>query len=321
MSFIFLGMATTGILSFMEKYSEAISAFHVVFSFTFLLIAIFHIFNNIKPLKKYFSDKKHRIILLITLILVSFIAISATFQLPPFSNFINLGKNLRKNSEISKKVEYQIKTHSDIIGKTLKIDFRAGSEYTSKTKLPDGRVITSIPQFAIWIADKDDKFLETLYVSGKSAKGSYSNGARRPESLPIWSHARNIKSSDGLMMPSKEKPLPDALTGATPLTSFTVISKYKETDSLKLMIEVNKSFDPNEYFNKKTFANDKVYVKSPNGQPSLLYSVNINKGDSGIKLATLIGHGHISGANGSINIDLSKFTTALKILKGIIVEY
>jgi len=321
MTFIFIGMAVTGVLSFMEKYNEAISAFHVVFSFTFLLVSGFHIFNNFKPLKKYFSAKKNRMVLLVTLVVASYITISAAYQLPPFSNFVDFGKDLRKNTEVTKKVEYQIKTHSNIVGKTLKIDFRAGSQYTSKTTLPDGRVITSIPQFAVWIADKDGKYLETLYVSGKSAKASYYGGARRPGALPVWSHARNVKAKDGLMMPSKESALPDALTGATPLTNFTVISKYKDIDSLKLMIEVNKSFDANEHFNKKNFPEDKVFAKSPNGQPSLLYSVNINKDETGIKLAKLIGHGHISGADGSINADISKITTALKILKGIIIEF
>ena len=70
LAFIFIGMAVTGVMSFMEKYNELLSGFHVIFSLTFVLTTFFHLFKNIKPLKNYFSAKKNRMILVSVIALV-----------------------------------------------------------------------------------------------------------------------------------------------------------------------------------------------------------------------------------------------------------
>ncbi|MDF7808204.1 hypothetical protein P4E94_12195 [Pontiellaceae bacterium B12219] len=54
-AFMFIGMAVTGVMSYIWKYNERLSAFHVIFSLSFLTLALFHIFNNYKPLKTYLT--------------------------------------------------------------------------------------------------------------------------------------------------------------------------------------------------------------------------------------------------------------------------
>ena len=43
---------------------------------------------------------------------------------------------------------------------------------------------------------------------------------RAPQTLPYWAHKRGIKATDGLYMPDHQNPVPDAYTGATPVTGF-----------------------------------------------------------------------------------------------------
>ncbi|MGL1886623.1 MAG: DUF4405 domain-containing protein [Reichenbachiella sp.] len=317
---IFIGMAVTGIMSYFTKYDETLSAVHTIFSLLFVGTALFHIFNNHKPLRNYCMHNKTRIFSLVLPLVIGCVLVGALFSIPPFKNIIEFGKSMRQQDEISKKTEYVITTKSKEIGKNIKIDFRAGSEYLTKKTLSDGRTLTLIPQVAVWLQDETGRYLETLYISGKSATGNYSGGKnRRPGALPVWSHARNIKSSDGLMMPDSNNAVSDAVSGATPLTGYSVVSKYPQDRSLKLMIECNKSFDFNDHFNKKNFAHDSTYVKNPNGQPSLVYSADLNE-NTELVLAHLIGHGHISGADGAIHADVSHITSAVNIFKGIIIE-
>lgn len=315
----FLGMALTGGLSYVSKYDARLSDFHVVFSLVFVLLALFHISNNFKPLRNYLVQGRPGLLLGI-LGGVLGLVLGVAYSLPPFRQIVEFGRELRSRDEVRKKVEWVLTTRSEALGEPLVIDFRAGPEYTSETKLPDGRVIRSIPQVAVWIEDGEGTYLETLFVSGKAGSGGYSGGKnRRPGALPVWSHARGVRAADGLFMPDANSSLPDAVTAATPLTSFSVHSKVLGRPGLRVMIEINKSFDSNDFFNKETFAHDPVYVKNPNGQPSLVYRADLDEGPS-LVLAKLLGHGHISGGDGKIDPDLSRMTTALEIFKGIVVE-
>ena len=46
-----------------------------------------------------------------------------------------------------------------------------------------------------------------------------------PRHLPYWAHKRGVLASDGLFMPEPENPVPDAYSGATPVTGFTLNSR------------------------------------------------------------------------------------------------
>ncbi len=48
---------------------------------------------------------------------------------------------------------------------------------------------------------------------------------RRPESLPYWSHRRGVVYPDGLYMPTRENPLTDAVTAASPEGNFRLGTK------------------------------------------------------------------------------------------------
>jgi len=80
------------------------------------------------------------------------------------------------------------------------------------------------PQIAIWITDNQGSFFDTVYVTRKTAKG-YGNrggslddrmGGSRLSILPVWAHSRGIDYGNGNFYPTYDKPLPDAISSATP---------------------------------------------------------------------------------------------------------
>lgn len=215
-------------------------------------------------------------------------------------------------------VKEEIKTNINGKGLTLKIDFEKGKGHNH-------------PLFAIWIEDTLNNYIQTLYVSksiatstfnyGEANKGKWMPGViRRPAALPYWGHQRGIKAPDGLYLPTVEDPVPDAYTGATPQAGFLLISK---TDSIpprfiKVLVEINQSWDWNEYWHNDMYPNDVEYRTS--SQPAVVYAAVI---DTWQKASTWelkpVGHSHYSGKDGKLYPGLNTLTTALHIAKRITV--
>jgi hypothetical protein len=181
------------------------------------------------------------------------------------------------------------------------------------------------PSLSVWVEKTDSSYLQTLYISKSVATGTYdhiskSNGkwiageANYPAALPYWSHKSNFKNDKGQYYPTKSNPVPDAYTGATPLNSFELISKFDKAIDGKyiVLLEVNQTWDWNEYWTNSKFPDDADYKTSC--QPSVVYAVEIDTRSS-VKEYYLkaIGHGHYSGSDGKLYPDLSTLTTALHI--------
>ncbi|MBK7028978.1 MAG: hypothetical protein IPH45_07125 [Bacteroidales bacterium] len=189
------------------------------------------------------------------------------------------------------------------------------------------------PTFAIWLEDTDGKYVQTLFVTraigqgvftyGDKSEGTWKPGeVRRPAALPYWSHKRGVKATDGLFTPSPENPVPDAYSGATPKGSFNLQSRSDQSLSgdVILLLEVNQTWDWNEYWTNGLYPDDKDYKTSC--QPSLVYSAKLNPSISGewVEL-TPVGHGHYAGKDGSLTKDISTLTTAKQIMKSIKVRW
>jgi len=205
-------------------------------------------------------------------------------------------------------------------GSLITIKFEKGKEHNH-------------PLFAIWLADENGKYIQTLYVSQSIGKGIFrhvnhdsykhweSGEIQRPAALPYWAHQRNIKNEFGTFNPTPRQPVVDAYTGATPSSSFILKceTEKKLRGKYKIMLELNQSWDWNEYWTNDKFPNDKEYKTS--SQPALVYSVDIDLNNLAPEyLMKPIGHSHYSGANGELDSDLSTITTALQIAKSISVK-
>lgn len=182
------------------------------------------------------------------------------------------------------------------------------------------------PQIAIWLEDIQGNYLSTVYVTHKIATQSWlaSGGNRRKEALPHWCHSRGVKYNDGLYLPTKKEPLTDGISGATPHGSFDVkLSPTNLQRQFIIKIEVNHSTDFNEAFPKSAKKGEANYSggKEGSGQPAVVYAVTIDltAGEKSVE-ANLIGHSSPDGNSGSIEEDLSGFTTALHIIKRIKVD-
>lgn len=185
-----------------------------------------------------------------------------------------------------------------------------------------GELITkkNPPQFAIWIEDTTGHYLTTLFATYKIAtEGWVSNkGNRRKEALPHWCHQRGFIDSDGLYLPTKDVPLTDGITGATPIEDKTLLVKWSGTQPFVIKAEFNHSVDFNNTYNKNLKPGDKNYSGGDegSGQPSVIYSKTIDF-DSQTYTLNLIGHGSPDGTDGRIYSNLSDLTTSTSIVKEI----
>jgi len=177
------------------------------------------------------------------------------------------------------------------------------------------------PQIAIWMEDLTGNYLSTVYASHKIATQSWIGSNRRKEALHVWCHARGVQYPDGLYLPTKEQPLADGISGATPHGSFDV--KIRPVGDLKqfvVKIELNHSTDWNDNYPENAKEGDTNY-SGDSGQPAVVYSAEIDL-DSGRKqyTATIIGHSSPDGSNGDIYPGISSLTSALNIAKEITIN-
>lgn len=203
-------------------------------------------------------------------------------------------------------------------GTTLVLRFEKGKQHNH-------------PLFAVWLADRNGKFIETLYVSESIGKGTFPRANRkkgswlagpiqRPAALPYWAHQRNILNEFGTYNPTPVHPELDGNTGATPQSSFVLNLKSTQLliGNYTIFVELNQSWDWNEFWYNDRFPGNKEYMTS--SQPALVYSVLIDASQKQAYPLKPIGYSSYDGSDGSLTTDLSTLTTALKIAKAITLE-
>ena len=189
----------------------------------------------------------------------------------------------------------------------------------------EGRVFLFVkievePTFAVWLEDAEGRFIETLYVTGKAASSDWNATKGRPDALPIWGRRALEPQENGLFLPSKENPLPDSMTSATPMAD-TIIPLNPVSDlepgKYKVYLELNIAFDYNEYWKRKLPKRDPAY-SGDNGQPSILWEAELNLGDDKKEtvMLTPVGMGSPLGTDGLVH-QMKGINTALEIARTI----
>lgn len=208
----------------------------------------------------------------------------------------------------------------------LKIKIETGSQWKHPFNLFLGIKKQNTPQIAIWTEDMEGNYLTTIYVTNRTATQSWimSGGNRRKSALPYWAHRRGVQYEDGLYMPTRKNPLPDAVTGATPSGNFDVkLSPASAVRKFVVKAEFNHSTDFNDFYPADAREGEANYTggKGGSGQPAIVYQALIDL-DSGQTeyTARLIGHSSPDGSNGNLYTDLSTLTTALHIVKEITIR-
>lgn len=193
-------------------------------------------------------------------------------------------------------------------GYSIEIDFETGKGHNN-------------PSFAIWIETMDEEFVQEVFITksvstgiyryGDSSTGKWEAGQKMYyATLPYFLHKRTLNNE----IPSPDKPIVDAYTGATPIGDFTLKAKTdsKITGKFRIVMEINQAWDFNNYWHNAKYPDELEYHNSC--QPSLVYSVTIDPDNLMPEyIMNPIGHGHYAGTDGKLYTDLSTFTTALKI--------
>jgi len=201
----------------------------------------------------------------------------------------------------------------------LKIEIKTGKHWLHEFPLFLGIFKDNPPQFAVWMEDTSGNYLSTIYVTSKIATESWiaNKGNRRKEALPHWCHQRGVEYEDGFMLPTKENPFTDGITGATPKTDKNIKLALNEIEyPFVVKAEINHSTDWNDYYPKNAKKDDENFSggKSGSGQPALIYSGLIDENNESIELK-IIGHSSVDGSDGLIYNDIEKITSAKSIIK------
>lgn len=204
------------------------------------------------------------------------------------------------------------------LGRVLEIEVKKGKAFNH-------------PTFVIWLEDSTGKYIQTLFVTQAIGKGIFTYGdksagvwkpgeVRRPAAVPYWAHKRGILTDDGSLVPTSKNQIPDAYSGATPTGSFrlTTRSDVPITGKYKIMLEINQTWDWNEYWTNNRYPDDMDYKSSC--QPAVVYEADINTTTPTQQLKFKpVGHSHYAGKTGELFTDLNSITTALNIAQSITV--
>lgn len=222
-----------------------------------------------------------------------------------------------KSSKVSEQQEKEyLSTNPAGKGPEVIFDFQKGKEHNH-------------PSFVLWAEDMNGQYIQTLFITESLGNGVFGHGDPssgkwmpgeiiRPAAIPYWAHKRGIEGEDGLFMPSKNNPIPDTYTGATPSGDFEVTTRFDESPpkQFRILFEINQTWDWNEYWTNNKYPDDDEYKTSC--QPALVYSTDIDMNNLRETYEMrVIGHSHYSGKTGELFTDLSTITTALDIAKEI----
>jgi hypothetical protein len=220
-------------------------------------------------------------------------------------------------------------TPQTIAGGRIELDLRTGSEWNHVKKFGVAKV-TLTPQFAVWLEREDGTYAGEIFVTKKAGKSAWGN-VRRPEALPVWSHAHGVRAPDGLFMPTKAAPLSDAVSGATPKAKGAGEEIRLElklpaglpAGSYRILVELNSSFDYNDTYAENLPKGD-PRENGVNGQPSIVYAAQLNldgsTADGSTAALEFIGAGHPMGSDGTIRQGREGLTSALAIVESISVR-
>lgn len=326
LSIAFAVLLITGVLLYATPYNYFVGSLHIWGAVLFLVCIVLHIKNNAKTYKNHMQKRPGKWAMGLAIFGIIPLVIGLMFNLPPISTVATFGYDLKKSSEGPKGEYAIIDLSADAAAPKLNLFFKAGPEYHSAPQpIFLNITYTSVPQIVVWMETLEGKYIDTLYITGKASNSSYNSQdpeidvIRRPEALPYWSHKRGIKASDGLYTPDHNNSDLDGIAAATPKVDYQVTMSAPRMGQYKLMIEVNRSYDFNEYYNKTRFPDDAIYSGTgSSGQPSLIYESIIDSQQTGQHLFRLVGHGHHSGQDGSLYTDLTNITTAKQILDFIV---
>lgn len=353
----FIVMLITSFLLFSQQHSVLIAIIHTLIGLLMVLIVIWHLVKNNKPLLQYLNPVRKQAGKLsftfpLALLLVGYLIATPFLRLSPAMEIYQLGQSLKAADEGVKDNERifieRSFTPENANGQTITVELTKGAYFLW-------------PQYAIWLETLDGEFVQPLYVTSAIGTNNFTNkvtkkdpsqvftshmmiGASadpantlvggedpqskdsrmRPESLPVFLHKLGMKAKNGYFVPTDDSLSVDGYSGATMTNNFIYNAKLPSSLSGQYIVrfEINHSFDFNEYYASDRFPDDEIYSGDGfSAQPSIIYQamIDFDEPDQLLKMQ-LIGRGHHSGRDGKVYKDVSNLTTALELIDRVIVS-
>jgi hypothetical protein len=214
----------------------------------------------------------------------------------------------------------EIRTCGDRHGTGLTIRVTAGESWVHKQKM--GMLnLSVIPQVVVWTEDKEGRYLDTLFITQAYGKQNWKFVDTDPDetlrtlTFPVWSSRRR---EAGYPSVTRNSPMPDDVTAATPKTGFTLYTTAGTVpEDFNLFMEINKSFDGNDAFYGQWDGTDDGFTEETiNGQPSVVYMAEIRGGETEDVSLEIAGRGGSSETDEPFYNDTSGMTTALNLIAG-----
>lgn len=356
--FAFLVMLFTSFLLFSQQHSKLIALIHTLIGIVMVVIIIWHLVKNSKPLMQYLNPLKkqggkYTLTFPLAILIITYFVVSPFLRLSPAMEVYRLGQSLKAADKGAANEEYVViertLTPESADGQTITIELKKGAYFLW-------------PQYAIWLETVTGEFVQPLYVTSAIGTNNFTNkvskkdpsqvftshvmiGANvnpedsligreeheskdtrmRPESLPVFLHQLGMQAKNGLFVPTDDSLSIDGFSGATMTDNFNYHVKLPKSLSgqYRIRLEVNHSFDFNEYYSSDRFPDDPVYSGDGfSAQPSVLYQalIDFDKPEQLVKMQ-LIGRGHHSGRDGAVYQDVSNLTTALQLVERVLVSF
>ena len=202
---------------------------------------------------------------------------------------------------------------STTTGEKLNFVFKNGKEFNH-------------PTYVIWMEDLYGNYIKTLFVTKSYSSGIFGHQmvgdtvwlktkgeSHQPAALPYWTNKKGL-INDSKLIPTPEDPFVDAYSGATPLHDFNFKTTVSENRPYRIFIEINQTWDWNEYWTNNKYPDNHAYKHS--AQPSIIYAVTVNKDQDSFYMNP-IGHGDPKGETGRLFTQLNTLTTAQNIFESI----
>lgn len=323
-SIVFITLMTTGILLYSMPWNYFVGAIHIWASIFFIIGTLLHFKNNFKSYLSHLRKKIGKRAMTFSGLGFLVLVVGLMFGAAPFATVMEFGETLRTANQPVTHEYTLVDLTADADRPGMNLFIKAGSAYESEPQPAVlGFTYTSVPQIAVWMETPEGQYIDTLYVTGKAASSGFGETdagvTRRPEALPYWSHSRGVREADGYFTPHQNNSDLDGVSGATPKSDYQIALSAPRMGRYRLLLEVNRSYDFNDYYSRDRFPEDLVYSgDGSSGQPSLIYEAVIDSEVPGQYLLSLIGHGHHSGADGQLYLNLDQITTARNILAFIV---
>ncbi len=166
------------------------------------------------------------------------------------------------------------------------------------------------PQFAIWLENDLTGEIRTAWVTQDTGTDTWEGRVGCPVALPYWVSRYGIEQGDGIG-PTHRNPVPDAITGPTPMQAHDCAVRIEGGEQWSYYVEVNVSGDFNEAFPQYFgFQEDRF----GNGQPSIVYRGEIDFSAEVVTEAKLIGRTEQEWFVSELNSDLSGISSARNLI-------